>query len=327
LPWVSLLTQRIITAIGALLFIAGMASAQTYPTKSPRLLVGFLAGGGVDITGRILANKLTEFWGQAVTVDNRPGAGGTIAATIAAKSAADGYTFIVCNAASHGIAPSVYKNLPYDPTKDSTAISLIGSTPNVMVIHPSLPATNVKAFIALAKANPGKVSYGSSGVGTTTHLGVELFKTMAGVNILHVPYKGGAQSGTDLVAGQVQLLITNLPEQVGYIKAGRVRALAVSTPKRSSLMPELPTIAEAGLPGYEVMVWYGVCGPAGIPRDLVQRVNADVVKAISNADTKRLYAEQGVDVAPNTPEQFAAFIQSEVSKWAKVVKASGISLD
>lgn len=314
--------------VGTVFFATiGNVVAQTYPTKSPRLLVGFLAGGGVDITARITASKLSEIWGQTVAVDNRPGAGGTIAGAMAAKAAPDGYTFIVCNVGSHGVAASAYKKLPYDPVKDVTAISLIGTTPNVMVIHPSVPATTVKQFIALAKTNPGQIVYGSSGVGTTTHLGVELLKIMAGINLVHIPYKGGAASGTDLVGGQIQLLITNMPEQLGYIRTKRVRALGVSSATRATQLPDIPTIAEAGVPGYEVTVWYGFCGPANLPRDLLQKVNADAVKALSHPDTKKLLTEQGIEAAPNTPEQFAAFIQAEVSKWAKVVKASGVSLD
>lgn len=314
--------------VGTVFFATiGNVVAQTYPTKSPRLLVGFLAGGGVDITARITASKLSEIWGQTVAVDNRPGAGGTIAGAMAAKAAPDGYTFIVCNVGSHGVAASAYKKLPYDPVKDVTAISLIGTTPNVMVIHPSVPATTVKQFIALAKTNPGQIVYGSSGVGTTTHLGVELLKIMAGINLVHIPYKGGAASGTDLVGGQIQLLITNMPEQLGYIRTKRVRALGVSSATRATQLPDIPTIAEAGVPGYEVTVWYGFCGPANLPRDLLQKVNADAVKALSHPDTKKLLTEQGIEAAPNTPEQFAAFIQDEVSKWAKIVKASGVSLD
>ena len=314
--------------VGTVFFATiGNVVAQTYPTKSPRLLVGFLAGGGVDITARITASKLSEIWGQTVAVDNRPGAGGTIAGAMAAKAAPDGYTFIVCNVGSHGVAASAYKKLPYDPVKDVTAISLIGTTPNVMVIHPSVPATTVKQFIALAKTNPGQIVYGSSGVGTTTHLGVELLKIMAGINLVHIPYKGGAASGTDLVGGQIQLLITNMPEQLGYIRTKRVRALGVSSATRATQLPDIPTIAEAGVPGYEVTVWYGFCGPANLPRDLLQKVNADAVKALSHPDTKKLLTEQGIEAAPNTPEQFAAFIQAEVSKWAKIVKASGVSLD
>ena len=304
---------------------SSLSVAQTFPTRPPRLLVGFVPGGGVDTSGRIVATKLSELWGQSITVENRPGAGGTIAGAFVAKSPADGYTLVVCNVGSHGIAGSLYKNLAYDLVKDVTPVALIGTTPNVMVVNPSLPVNNVVQFLEYAKANPGKISFGSSGVGTSTHLGVELFKMMAGVNLVHVPYKGGAQSGTDLLGGQIQLLITNLPEQIAYIKAGRVRALGVSTAKRTAQLPEVPTIAEAGLPGYEVTVWYGLCAPAGMPRELVQKINADVQKAVASADTRQRLIENGIEPSSATPEQFASFVQSEVTKWSRVVKDANVS--
>lgn len=319
--------MRILALLALSFALAGPAAAQSYPSKPPRLLVGFVPGGGVDQTARITAAKLGEIWGQPVTVENRTGAGGTLAADAAAKAPADGYTLVLCNIGSHGIAPSLYKRLPYDALRDVTYVGLIGTTPNVMAVHPSVPATTVAEFIAYAKANPGKLSYGSSGVGTSTHLGVELFKSMTGIQIVHVPYKGGAQSSADLIAGQVQLVITNLPEQVAYIKAGRSRALGVSTAKRSPQFPDLPTIAEAGVPGYEVTVWYGLCAPAGLPRELLDRINADLVKAVSSPDTTKRLADVGIEAAPNTPEQFAAFAAAEVSKWAKVVKDSGVTAD
>src|SRR5262245_35990752 len=243
-----------VLAVFAIL-LAGTASAQTaaqtYPTKPPRLYVGFVPGGGVDQTARIASAKLTEMWGQPITVENKTGAGGTIAADTVAKSAPDGYTLVLCNIGSHGIGPFLYKKLGYDAVKDVTPIGLIGVTPNVLAVHPSVPANTVAEFIAYAKANPGKLSYGSSGVGTSTHLGVELFKSMTGINIVHVPYKGGAASSADLAGGQVQLVITNLPEQVAYIKSGRTRALGVSTVKRTPAFPDVPSISDT-VPGYEV---------------------------------------------------------------------------
>jgi tripartite-type tricarboxylate transporter receptor subunit TctC len=319
--------MRALALLALSLVLVGPAAAQPFPAKPLRLFVGFSPGGGVDITGRIVAAKLSELWGQAMTVENRLGAGGTLAADAVAKAPADGYTFVVCNAASHGIAPSLYKKLPYDPIRDFTPISLLGITSNVMVVHPSVPATTVAEFIAYAKANPGRISFGSSGVGTSPHLSVELLKSMTGINLVHVPYKGGAQSSTDLLGGQIQLLITNLPEQIGYIKAGKTRALGVSTIKRSPQLPDLPTISEAGVPGFDVTVWYGLCAPAGLPRALVDKVNADVAKAVLSPDTQRRLFDQGVEASRNSPEEFAAFIRAEVTKWAKVVRDSGATAD
>ena len=319
--------MRVLALLALSLVLVGPAAAQPFPAKPLRLFVGFSPGGGVDITGRIVAAKLSELWGQAMTVENRLGAGGTLAADAVAKAPADGYTFVVCNAASHGIAPSLYKKLPYDPIRDFTPISLLGITSNVMVVHPSVPATTVAEFIAYAKANPGRISFGSSGVGTSPHLSVELLKSMTGINLVHVPYKGGAQSSTDLLGGQIQLLITNLPEQIGYIKAGKTRALGVSTIKRSPQLPDLPTISEAGVAGFDVTVWYGLCAPAGLPRALVDKVNADVAKAVLSPDTQRRLFDQGVEAARNSPEEFAAFIRAEVTKWAKVVRDSGATAD
>ena len=312
-------------AVLAILFAHSVA-AQTYPVKPPRLLVGFVPGGGVDQTARIAAARLSEIWGQQITVENRAGAGGTLAADAAAKSPADGYTLVLCNVGSHGIGPALYKKIPYDAQKDVTYIGLIGTTPNVFVVHPSVPANTVAEFIAYAKANPGRLSYGSSGVGTSTHLGVELLRSMTGIQIVHVPYKGGAQSSADLLGGQIQFLITNLPEQVAYIKAGRTRALGVSTARRSPQFPDVPAIGET-LPGYEVTVWYGLCGPGGMPRPLVDKIGSDLVKAVSGPEIVRRYADAGVETAPSTPQQFTEFARAEQAKWAKVVKDSGASAD
>jgi tripartite-type tricarboxylate transporter receptor subunit TctC len=318
--------MRVLVVLAFSVLVAGPAAAQSFPTKPPRLYVGFVPGGGVDQTARITVAKLSELWGQPITVENRPGAGGTIAAEATARSAPDGYTLVLCNIGSHGIGPSLYRKLAYDALKDVSYIGLIGVTPNVMAVHPSVPASTVAEFIAYAKANPGKVSYGSSGVGTSTHLGVELFKSMTGIQITHVPYKGGAQSSADLVGGQIQLVITNLPEQLGYIKAGRTRALGVSTLMRSPQLPDVPTIAES-VPGYDVTVWYGLCGPAGIPRALLEKLNADLVKAIASPDTTKRLTDAGIEPAPGTPEQFADFARHEIAKWAKVVKDAGVSAD
>ncbi|HZD19412.1 MAG TPA: tripartite tricarboxylate transporter substrate binding protein [Burkholderiales bacterium] len=302
------------------------AHAQTFPSKPPKLYVGFIPGGGVDQTARITTAKLAEIWSTPITVENKTGAGGTIAAEATAKAPPDGYTLVLCNVGSHGIGPALYRKLAYDALKDVTYIGMIGVTPNVLAVHPSVPARTVAEFIAYAKANPGKLSYGSSGVGTSTHLGVELFKSMAGVDIVHVPYKGGAASSADLAAGQVQLVITNMPEQVAYVTTGRTRALGVSTAKRSPRFPDLPTIAET-LPGYEVTVWYGICGPGRMAAPLVAKINADLNRALASPETTQRLSGAGIEPAPGSPAEFRVFAEREIAKWAKVVKDTGISAD
>jgi tripartite-type tricarboxylate transporter receptor subunit TctC len=302
------------------------AHAQTFPSKPPKLYVGFIPGGGVDQTARITTAKLAEIWGTPITVENKTGAGGTIAAEATAKAPPDGYTLVLCNVGSHGIGPALYRKLAYDALKDVSYIGMIGVTPNVLAVHPSVPASTVAEFIAYARANPGKLSYGSSGVGTSTHLGVELFKSMAGVDIVHVPYKGGAASSADLAAGQVQLVITNMPEQVAYVTTGRTRALGVSTAKRSPRFPDLPTIAET-LPGYEVTVWYGICGPGRMAAPLVAKINADLNRALASPETTQRLSGAGIEPAPGSPAEFRVFAEREIAKWAKVVKDTGISAD
>ncbi len=298
-------------------------SGQAYPNKPVRVIVGFPAGGGVDITARIFTAKLSEIWGSPILVENRSGAGSTVAADLVAKSPPDGYTLMLVSIASHGIAPSMYSKLPYDTIKDFAPISLIGTTPNVLNVHPSLPARSVSEFIALAKANPGKIQYGSSGIGTSPHLSMELFKMMAGIDIFHVPYKGGAPALADLMGGHVSAMLGNLPEQIGAIKAAKVRAIGISSVKRSPLLPAVATIAESGVPGFEVTAWYGVAAPAATPKPVLEKINADMIRALKMQDLQQRLLEQGIDPAPTTPEQFAAFIRSEIARWAKVAKVSG----
>ena len=319
--------MRVLAALALSLILVSSVFSQAFPAKPARLIVGFSPGGGVDITARIVAAKLSEIWGQQLIVENRVGAGGTIGAEMVARAAPDGYTLVLCNVASHGIAPSLYKKLGYDAVKNFTPISLVGTTANVMVVHPSVPARSVAEFIAYAKANPGKISYGSAGVGTTLHLSVELFKSMTGTDLVHVPYKGGAQALADLIGGQVQLMIANLPEQIAHIKTGKTRALGVTTTTRSRQLPDVPTIAESGVPGFDVVVWYGVCGPAGLPKPVLEKLNGDVVKALSSTDMKQKLTGHGIEPGPMAPEQFASFIRSDIAKWAKVVKESGVTGD
>lgn len=301
----------------------GPAHAQAYPSKPVRLLVGPAAGGPTDALVRVVAAKVSETWGQQIVVENRPGAGNTIAPTIAAKAPADGYTLTQCGI-SDSIAPALYQKLGYDLLRDFAPISLLGTTPNILVVHPAVPAKSVQEFIAHARTNPGKVDYGSTGVGISTHLSMELFKSMTGINLVHVPYKGATLLYPDLIAGRVSVSFGNLPGHVDNVRLGRVRALGVSTLKRSQRMPEVPTIAESGVPGFDVTVWYGLCTPAGAPKPILAKLNVDVVKALSMPELQRRIEHLGVDPASSTPEHFTAFIKSETARWAKVVKDAGI---
>ena len=314
--------QFLIVGFAALTAIT--ASAAEYPIKPVRIVVGLAAGGPTDVVVRIFAARMSENWGQPMVVENRPGAGATISADVVAKSPADGYSLLNCNVATHGISPSLYKNLPYDPVKDFAPISLIGTTPNILVVNPSVPAKSVSEFIALAKASPGKLYYGSSGVGASPHLTMELFKSQTGTDIVHVPFKGSSLVMPELLSGRIQAMFDNLPGQVAYVKSGKLRGLGVTSVKRSALLPEVPTIAESGVPGFEVTVWYGVCAPAATPQAILAKLNADIVKALNMPDLRQRLVDNGVDAAPMSAEEFAALISSEMKKWAKAIKDAGI---
>jgi tripartite-type tricarboxylate transporter receptor subunit TctC len=317
---------RIVIAI-ALALIAPFATGQPYPNRPVRLVVGFPAGGNVDIPARIVAAKLAEIWGTAVVIDNRAGAGGNIGSEFVARAAADGYTLLVCNAASHGINPSFYRNIGFDAVRDFAAISSIGSTANILLVHPSMPVATVRAFVAYAKANPGKINMASAGVGTSQHMALELFKSMTGAQLVHVPYKGGHPALMDLLGGQVPGMFAAVPTSQPVIKAGKVRALGVTSPKRSPKLPEVPTIAESGVPGYAVTSWYGLCAPAAVPKQILAKVHDDLLKALAMSDTRERLAEQGIDVGGSGADEFAEFIKSEVAKWARVIKEAGIGAD
>ena len=306
---------------------AAKSAPQNYPTKPVRLIVPFPPGGGVDSVARILGQRLSETLGQNVVLDNRGGSGGTIAAETAARSAPDGHTLFFGVSASHGMTPHLYRKLPYDPVKDFAPIVLIGSTPYILVVHPSVAATTVKELIALAKANPGKLNYASAGSGSTLHLTGELFKTMAEVDIVHVPYKGAAPALTDLLGGRVQMTFNPAAVGLPHIKNGRLRALGVTSAKRTTLAPDLPTIAEAGVPGYQASGWYGVLAPASTPRAIVQRLNGVIGSMIEEREFRGRLGAVGVDPAGGSPERFTAFIASELAKWGKVVRAAGAKLD
>ncbi len=305
------------------LLAAGSATAQPYPNKPGRLLVGFAPGGGVDVTARIVASKLSEIWGQQLVVDNRAGAGGTIATDIAAKSPPDGYSLLFCGIWSHGVAPSLYKQLPYDHYKDFAPVSLIGTTPNVLVVNPAVPAKSVSEFIAYAKVNDGKIAIAHPGAGSSPHMTLELFRLTTGVNVVPVPYKGGAPALVDLLGGHIPAMFDNMSTQLSVIKSGRTRALAVTSPRRTSHLPDVPTMLESGV-AVDVTVWYGLCAPAAVPKPILAKLNTDLHAALNAPDVQRRFMEQGVDAAPSTPAEFAAFIRAETEKWARVVKEAGV---
>jgi tripartite-type tricarboxylate transporter receptor subunit TctC len=319
---------RVFSGTVLILATIGAAHSQGYPNRSLRDIVPFPPGGGVDIVTRIVTTKLTDFLGQPIVVENRAGgAGGTVGAEMAARATPDGYTLFTCQIASHAISPALYKKLPYNHIKDFVPISLLGITPNILSVHPSVPVKSVKEFIAWAKASPGKINYASPGVGTSPQLTMELFKLSTGIELVNVPYKGGAPALVDLLGGHVLVMFANLPEHLPMVKAGRLRGLAVSTLKRSPQLPDVPTVAESGVPGFEVTVWYGLCAPAGVPKPIVARLNADIVKTLNVPEVKERLAQNSIEATPSTPEQFAAHIKSETAKWAKVVKDSGVAVE
>lgn len=300
------------------------ATAADYPTKPVRLVVGFAPGGGTDTTARAISQKLTAALGQQVIVDNRPGASGTIAADIVANAIPDGYTVLLGTIALV-INPSLAAKMPFDTLKDLAPVTRAADSTNILVVHPSVPAKSVKELIALAKSKP--LNCGSSGVGGAGHLAVELFNLQAGTKITHVAYKGGGPAIVDLLAGNIQMIFATAASSIGHVKAGKIRALAVTTAKRSSLVPDLPTVAEAGLPGFEANNWNGVLVPAKTPRPIINRLNKEFAAALNLPDIKEFLFNQGLEAAAGTPEEFAAYMQSEMVKWAKVIKAAGIKVN
>ena len=306
---------------------ATTAWAQAYPTKPVKLVVPFPPGGSLDITGRLLAQKLTETWGQPVVVENKPGAGGNIGADLVAKSPPDGYTILLGALSTHAVNPNLYAKMPYDAVKDFAPISLIAITPNVLVVNAASPVNNVREFIAYAKANPGKLAFGSGSNGSAGHLAGELFKVETGSDAVHVPFKGGAPATQALLAGDTQFMFDNLANAMAQVKAGKLKALAVTTAQRSPLVPELPTMAEAGLPGFDISTWYGLFAPAGTPTAIVAKWNADVTRILNSPDVRARLVADGAEPSPNTPEQFAQMIARELSKYARIVKASGAKVD
>ena len=302
------------------------APAETYPSKSVRLIVPFPPGGTNDIFGRLVAQKFAESWGQTVVIDNRGGAGGLLGTAIAANAPPDGYTILIAGI-GFAVNPSLFKKLPYDTEKDLTPISLVALSPLLLVVHPSLPVKTLKDLIAYAKANPGKLNFGSGGSGSGPHLSGELFKSMAGLQITHVPYKGGGPALVDVMSGQIQMMIENIASTLPLVKSGKLRALAVSGLRRSQLVPETPTLDEAGLKGYEIFVWNGLFVPTRTPKPIIARIHAETVKAVAQSDLKERMIALGADGVTSTPAEFAAFVRAEIKRWAKVVRDAGIKAE
>ena len=302
------------------------AAAQSYPSKPIKIVVPYPPGGFNDTLGRTLAAKFSESWGQPSFVENKPGGNTLIGSDFVAKSPPDGYTLLVV-AFPFAVTPSLIKQMPYDTLRDFAPVILAAQSPNLLVVNPQVPVKSVAELIALAKSQPGKLSYASTGNGSSNHISMELFKSMAGVDILHIPYKGSAPAVTDLLGGQVGVMFDNVPNVLPHVKAGKLRGLATSGTTRSALAPDIPTVAESGVPGYEVMVWFGLVAPAGTPRDVVQKLNAEVVKILAMPDVRERFLAQGVEPVGGTPEQFGEHIRAQMAKWSKVVQDAGVKAE
>jgi tripartite-type tricarboxylate transporter receptor subunit TctC len=301
--------------------------AQPYPSKPIRFVVPYPAGGPLDTVARLLGQKVSESTKQPVIVDNKPGAGGSIGADAVAKAPPDGYTILMGAVATHAINPTLYASMPYDAIRDFIPVTQVASTPNVLVVNPSVPADNVREFVAYAKANPGKLNFGSGSTGSAGHLAGELFKTMAGIDMTHVPYKGAAPALNDLIGGQIQLMFDNLASSLAQVRAGRIKALAVTTAQRSAFAPEIPTISESGLPGFDISTWFGIFVPAGTPREAVDRLHAEFTRALAAPDIREKMLALGAEPVGSKPEEFAAYIRAEADKYARVIRASGARAD
>lgn len=309
---------------GAVLLSWGAAAAaQNYPSKPVRFVVPFAPGGSTDTLARAMGGKLSELLNQQVVIDNRPGANGDIGTGIVARAVPDGYTIVLGYIANFGIGPSLYDKMPYDPVKDFAPVTQVAGASNILVIHPSLPAKNFKEFIAYSKANPKKVTFASASVASVGHLTGELLNDLAGIDMVHVPYKGSGQAISDLVGGHIKVMISGMASTLPHVKSGKLRGIATTGARRTPATPDLPTIAESGFPGFEATSWFGVLAPAGTPRPVVARLNKDIIRALQDPAVAKRLADVGFEITTGTPEQFAAYIQSEIKKWAKVVKASG----
>jgi tripartite-type tricarboxylate transporter receptor subunit TctC len=306
---------------------AGQDTTQHYPNRPVRWIVPFAPSGPTDLMSRAVAEKLSQHFGQQFVVDNRPGAGGNIGAEVVSKSAPDGYTLMIGHVGTHAINATLYPRIGFDPVRDFTPITLIATLPLVLVVHPSVPAKDVKELIAFAKTHPGQLNFASAGNGGPTHLTGELLKTSAGIDIVHVPYKGNAAALLDLIAGRVQMMFSNMLTSMPHVRAGKLRAIGISSEKRTPQAPELPTVAESGLPGFSAIPWYGVLGPARLPRPLVDTLNSEIARALAQRDMQERFVAEGIDLQSSTPESFGALIRSEVVKWRKVVRDAGAKVD
>ena len=320
--FLSIATASLLAAL-----LPGAAHAQGYPNKPIRLIVPYAPGGATDIIGRAAAAELTKTMGQQVILENRPGAGGNLGAEQVARSAPDGYTLLVSPRSLHGITPFLYTKLPYDPNKDLAPVIVLGSFANVLVMNPSIKANSVSELVALIKASPGKFTYASSGSGSTIHLSGEMFKSMLNLDIAHVPYKGSSPALTDLMGGQVSIMFDNIPSAITFIRSGKLKPLATTGPTRSSSLPELPTMIEAGFPGYISTAWFGIVAPAGTPKEIIARINAEGQKVTKSPDFIKRMNELGYDIVGGSPEQMGAMIQEELKRWGPVVKSSGAQVD
>jgi len=308
------------------IFGNGTVQSQSYPNKPVRLILPFGAGGSVDVLSRMLGEQLSKRWGQTVVYDNRPGAGGNLAADLAAKSAPDGYTLFVI-AAAFTVNATLYKNLPFNPRKDFAPVAMIGATQNVLSVNVNVPAKTVAELTALAKAKPGEINYSSTGVGTSGHMTMELYKTLANVNLTHVPYKNFGQAMTELMGGFVKVATPSIPGSLGHFRAGRLRPLAVTGAKRSPALPDIPTMAEAGVKGYEATTWYAVLAPAGMPTEIIAKLNGDIAQVLKDPTVHAQITKRGIEPEVMTPRELGAFMNAEIEKWAKVIKAANIKVE
>ncbi|MCX7136962.1 MAG: tripartite tricarboxylate transporter substrate binding protein [Proteobacteria bacterium] len=318
--------NRNLAAVAVLASLCATAFAQNYPARPIRMILGFAPGGSTDLVARVVAQKMSESWGQQVVVDNRPGANGIIGADLVAKANADGYSLLLSSIGPMAINASLYK-MPYDIVADFAPVTYTGNVTNLLVVHPSVAATNVKELIALAKAQPGKLTFGSSGTGGAPHMAVELFRILAKVSVTHVPYKGGGPAMADLVGGQISGSFASMPSSIPFVRAGKLRALAVTAPKRSPVEPTVPTISEAGIPGFSVLDWQGLFTTGKTPPAVVNKLNAEVVRILALPDVVEKLAVAGVEIQTSTPKEWGEFVQSEIAKWSKVVKEAGVKVE